>query len=311
VLYRTTLWQPGTAYLPALGKSPVRQAWVGDLLPTTADANTAPQSGLRLVVAHLHSGSTNADEATRFAQIDTLLTWLNTQPLPERPTLWAGSLYFRRSSEAGLQQLLDAGLADPTGLTGTWNQRASFAAYHTQSTRLVGESDGGAGGGADSRDDFLLPHARLLATGGDIALQAETYATFGQDGSFFGESILEAKTLSPALREALYFASDHLPVYIDAQVPTQRTPPPTVGSFRVYPNPASQWLEVQPTVAAQPGATLRLLSATGQVVRTWPVGNGIAPMRLSLQGIAPGAYLLQLAHPSLPTQHQRVVVVGE
>lgn len=64
--------------------------------------------------------------------------------------------------------------------------------------------------------------------------------------------------------------------------------------LKVFPNPASEQLQVElPTESARPGA-LRLLDVQGRVVRPeQPVPAGTRTARLSLQGLSTGVYVLQ------------------
>jgi len=111
---------------------------------------------------------------------------------------------------------------DPLG-TGGWGG-SSNAIKHTQSPRDI--QTGLVGGGMDDRFDLHLATAQLLDSEG-FSMISGTYRAFGNDGQhynvaisaggnnyFFGES-----ARSNLLAQALFDASDHVPVLVDYQVP--------------------------------------------------------------------------------------------
>lgn len=134
-----------------------------------------------------------------------------------------------------------AGLAvdplNPTNVPQTWNNNSAFAGIHTQSTRTgaTPDNDGGATGGMDDRFDVQLS-TQPLHDGEGLAYIPNSYRAFGNDGQHFNKAINATPTipLGAAVANALWDASDHLPVVADYQLPAKMTvsqtatPPPRV-----------------------------------------------------------------------------------
>lgn len=79
----------------------------------------------------------------------------------------------------------------------------------------------------------------------------------------------------------------------------------------VYPNPATEQLTMQTTLAAPAVATCTLTDPSGQLVRTQtaqPGAEGRVSVRFDVRGLAPGLYLLRVQQPGGPPQTQKVLV---
>ena len=185
-------------------------------------------TGFVIYSTHLKAsqGSDNVEQrriAARAIRDDMILRWDAGQPV-----MVMGDFNLYTSSEPAWGALTGnpiepAQLYDPIDEAGSWNNNAVFAAVHTQSTRSVTQSDGGATGGMDSRFDFILVDADLQDTEGWDFL-AGTYDAFGQDGQHFNSSINAAPTnaaVGQDLANNLFAASDHLPVVLELQEPAQ------------------------------------------------------------------------------------------
>ncbi|MBS1518126.1 MAG: T9SS type A sorting domain-containing protein [Bacteroidetes bacterium] len=130
-------------------------------------------------------------------------------------------------------------------LSGTWNQ-ASYSQYHTQSTRTRALSDGGSTGGLDDRFDMML-NSTAMTMEGKIKYIPGSLVPFGNDGNHFNDSInMRPNTAVPdSIADALYYASDHLPVYAKYKFDVNTTSVSSISSalpdnFRLgqnYPNP--------------------------------------------------------------------------
>jgi hypothetical protein len=139
--------------------------------------------------------------------------------------IYAGDMNFYSNAEPGYQAFVAAGngrAVDPLG-TANWTG-ASNAVLHTQSPRLA--SGGLVGGGMDDRFDFILPTA-ALADGAGLSVIPGTTRAFGNDGNHFDTDINQGNNTyypssiprSNALANALWAASDHIPVIVDFKVP--------------------------------------------------------------------------------------------
>ena len=78
------------------------------------------------------------------------------------------------------------------------------------------------------------------------------------------------------------------------------------GPFAVFPNPARERLQLRFAATPPPDARLRLRNARGQTLREWPADTRGG---LSLQGVWPGAYVLQLEDARGALLHAERVMV--
>jgi hypothetical protein len=137
-----------------------------------------------------------------------------------------GDLNLYSNTEEAYLALLAPGaasLTDPLG-SGSWSGGGN-AIKHSQSPRDV--SAGGLVGGAmDDRFDFQLVAASLV-DGEGLDLIGGTYRSVGNDGNHFDVAINAGNNSyfpgeiarSNALADALFDASDHLPVAADLRLP--------------------------------------------------------------------------------------------
>uniref|UniRef100_A0A7C4TCB6 T9SS type A sorting domain-containing protein n=1 Tax=candidate division WOR-3 bacterium TaxID=2052148 RepID=A0A7C4TCB6_UNCW3 len=127
-------------------------------------------------------------------------------------------------------------LCDPLSASGDWHDNHSFSYLHTQSTRTEELPDGGAGGGLDDRFDIILCSPSLLDTIG-LFLHRESYTVFGNDANHFNKSINSGINMSvpDMVADALYYASDHLPVYV--QILDRSGGTGTIKPLAICPNP--------------------------------------------------------------------------
>ena len=136
----------------------------------------------------------------------------------------AGDMNFYTSAEPGYQKFIadetnNIGRAqDLSNQVGSWNNNPIYAAVHTQSTRETAFG-GGAGGGLDDRFDFIFS-SYDINNGNGLEYIEDSLTPFGNDGNHFNQSINEGtnSAVSPEIADALYYASDHLPVFADFDV---------------------------------------------------------------------------------------------
>ena len=185
----------------------------------------ADTSFIRVVVVHLKAGTSSSDRSTRENQTMTIMSYLDALP-DVKNTLVMGDFNIQSSSETSYQNMVNhtntpTRMYDPISANGSWNNNASFAYLHTQSTRMSTEADCGSGGGMDDRLDFILANDYVINDSFQVKYVPGSYAAFGQDGARFDATInTPANTLvSTSIANALYGFSDHLPIIIDLKVP--------------------------------------------------------------------------------------------
>jgi len=178
---------------------------------------------LDVYVAHLKAGNTPSDAADRSRMVDSLRRYLDQQP-PGRNIIFGGDFNVYTSAEAAYDKLIDPyasiWLRDPINRPGSWSSSPGMADVHTQSTRTSLIYDDGSGGGMDDRFDFLLLSSPMTFGSGRFRYTPGSYKALGNPGSCLNQSILtcEPNPVPRRVRNALYYMSDHLPVFLDLEV---------------------------------------------------------------------------------------------
>ena len=173
---------------------------------------------------HLKAGQGGDNEDERADGAEAIRS--NADALPsDAHVIYLGDFNFYSPNEPAYQAMTASGAKqgiDPLGTGSSWSG-ASNAIKHTQSPRATA-SGGLIGGGLDDRFDQHLVSAGLFdGTGFSIV----DYRAFGNDGNHYNGSINTGNnTYYPSqisrsndLADALFDASDHIPVVVDYQYP--------------------------------------------------------------------------------------------
>jgi endonuclease/exonuclease/phosphatase family metal-dependent hydrolase len=106
-------------------------------------------------------------------------------------------------------------LMDPIHKKGKWHDKTKHRPIHTESTRKS-KFGGGKGGGLDDRYDMILI-SYGLEENETLIYSDGSFSVFGNDGKHLNKAVNKPKNkiVSPDIADALYMASDHLPVIID------------------------------------------------------------------------------------------------
>jgi endonuclease/exonuclease/phosphatase family metal-dependent hydrolase len=175
--------------------------------------------------SHLKASDTSADRAERLAGVIAIRQ--NADALGAgRHIIYLGDFNFYSNTEDGYEEFLSLGNGrafDPLG-TGSWAGSAN-AFKHTQSPR-VSASGGLVGGGLNDRFDFQLQSTEMQDDDG-LSVIFTSYRALGNDGLHYDTSINAGgnsyfpgqSARSNALANALFSASDHIPVVADYRVP--------------------------------------------------------------------------------------------
>jgi hypothetical protein len=188
------------------------------------DGYTDPQIDLYIYSAHLRAGSSSSQQADRLFGAQEILEDITSLPAGSR-VIVSGDMNFGSNGEDAYEAFTTSGLDDPLGV-GSWSG-ASNAIKHSQSPRASGLG-GLVGGGMDDRFDFQLTSPGLL-DGGGFAVIEGTYRHVSNDGNHYDTSINDGTNTywpddvagSNALADAMYSASDHIPVACDYQIPAR------------------------------------------------------------------------------------------
>jgi hypothetical protein len=254
---------------------------------------------------HLKASSGTSNEQLRAAEVDSLRKVTNALPAGT-DFIVCGDFNIYGDYESAYQRLVqdqpnnDGDFVDPISITGIWNN-PQYSAYHTQSTRST-QVGGGASGGLDDRFDMILFSNAVDQPGGMMYVPGSC-EPFGNDGNHFSRSINFGfnSAVSTALANALYYASDHLP--ITALFDFGTTPgiaESGLGEFlTVYPNPAFEGISVKCQRANVVCSGWKLISLDGRVVQesdrqlTLPFGDSTLLVS-SLDDVAEGLYVFSV-----------------
>ncbi|MDI9410853.1 MAG: hypothetical protein QM519_04885 [Bacteroidia bacterium] len=185
---------------------------------------TSTAARLYVYSSHLKASSGSANESERLSGATTLRN--NADALPAGSNIiFLGDYNMYTNSESGYVKMTTGGVhpaIDPWG-TANWTG-ASNAIKHTQSPLLT--STNLVGGGVDDRFDLHL-FTGALNDGAGLAYIPGTVRTLGNDGNHFDIAINTGNNSyypsniarGNALADALFGASDHMPVIMEYQVP--------------------------------------------------------------------------------------------
>lgn len=224
------------------------------------DGYSSSEAEFVIFSTHLKAGSTSSDESERLAQTTVIRNYCNDYP-PGTNFMVAGDFNIRASTESSYQMLIgfqadnDGRCKDPIATGGTWHDNYSLRHTHTQSPRVDGGA--GTGGGMDDRFDFVLVSYALDDEDG-LSYVDNSYTAYGNDGLRFNLDINDPpnQIVSAEIADALYDASDHIPVFMELQLPA-KIGAPTALDFGDYivGAAAAETLSVQ-NVASVPGDAL-------------------------------------------------------
>lgn len=238
-------------------------------------------------MCHLKAGQGGSNVTTRAAQTQLLMDYIGTQPTDHHHFV-CGDMNVYTSSEAGYQNMITGPLAlvDPINAPGSWNNNASFASIHTQSTRTTLNLDCGSKGGCDDRFDQILVSSNVMTGADSIQYLANSYDAVGNDGNHFNTNLLNgANTQYPdSVVNALFYMSDHLPVAMDVVVTY-----PTSNGLALYP------LVQSVSCAGESDGEATIVANQGQAPYTYQwdaaAGNATTP---TVTGLTAGTYCVQV-----------------
>jgi endonuclease/exonuclease/phosphatase family metal-dependent hydrolase len=194
------------------------------------DGYTAEEACIRVYVVHLKASQGSDNEQKRLEEVQAMRARMETFPVGQNYMV-AGDFNIYKSSEPAYINMTspDSGLAgvvhDPINRVGNWHVAYSFRDVHTQSTQVVSFAGGATGGMDDRFDQILISEACDDDEG--ISYIENSYVAFGNDALLepgrFDNAINDPpnQIVDDTTANALYYASDHLPVYLDIQLPAK------------------------------------------------------------------------------------------
>ncbi len=255
---------------------------------------------IRIYACHLKAGSAPADAAQRNAEIATLRNVTNALPAGSN-FIVCGDMNTYSNTEPCYLSLLqdnitdDGNVIDPFNMPGIWSQPI-YSAYHTQSTRSV-SFGGGASGGLDDRFDLIL-YSGAIAQAGGMQYISNSCTAIGNDGYHLNDDInLQPNTaVFPYIADALYFASDHLPVsaVFTLQSPTGLSENNDSRPFEVIYHNGTHTLEVETQVHFTKAVEFCIYDSKGSLI--WngslsDVKKATTVFYFNLPELKPGMYI--------------------
>lgn len=256
---------------------------------------------IEIFVAHLKASQGEENEERRLEMVNTFTAYLETLD-PDDPVIFAGDLNLYRSTEAAYQELLDPTnaivLKDPIDTPGNWNNNPSFASVHSQSTRISNNEfdDFGAGGGLDSRFDFILMSENLFETETPITYVNDSYETYGNSGNCYNNRIDDSDCsgiYSSTVRNLLYQMSDHLPIRAQLQINSETLGITEniqeQGTWQIIDNVAQDEIEIAFAKAENTPSIISIYDQTGRLITQIKVGQQ-TKLILPISNYAEGLY---------------------
>ena len=257
---------------------------------------------VRLVCIVSHPKAGQGYETDRLATMRTVMNYIE-QHYADENVLIMGDFNMYRASESGYQ-LLTRTYSDSRSLfvdplsreggVGEWNNNQQFGPYHTQSTRRYSD-ECFSSGGMDDRFDFILMSDEIFMGFNKIKYVDKSYHAVGNDGNHFNQSIDQnGNTSVPTdVLEALFDASDHLPVTMKLSVYAQwGMGENEMADFRVYPNPTGDVITVETQCIASLQTEYRVMNVLGQTLMTGNIHG--ESQQIDVSGLPDGLYFISV-----------------
>jgi endonuclease/exonuclease/phosphatase family metal-dependent hydrolase len=230
------------------------------------------QDTITVYGVHFKAGNSNENADRRSSEAIKLRSYCNRLP-DNTPFLIAGDYNLYSSSEGGWQKLTESQndnsgrVYDPIDKAGDWHENPSYSAIHTQSTRYNQ-------GGLDDRFDFILISNSIRLKNSFNYIEG-SYKSYGNDGQHLNSSVNYGgnRVVRDEVADALYNASDHLPVYADFKIGVQNRTDPAkekINSFRLfqnYPNPFNSTTIIKYSVPYEMNIWINIYSISGRLIR--------------------------------------------
>ncbi|MEX0611918.1 MAG: hypothetical protein WD738_06050 [Pirellulales bacterium] len=190
--------------------------------------------------SHYKADDVPAAEAQRLVEANAIRSNADALAM-DAHIIYAGDLNFYRSTDDGFERLTSAGngqALDPINRIGSWHNNSSFADIHSQAPCLSTCPSGFTTGGMDDRFDFQLVTSEFLDGEGlsyigptvpGMSGLMHSYHAFGNNGSTYNGHINAGSNTvtfpgvtsytKTQILDALWSASDHIPVVADWQLP--------------------------------------------------------------------------------------------
>ena len=210
----------------------------------------------------------------------------------------------------------DGNFVDPlASLSGIYNYYP-YAQYHTQSTRTTPGPGGGSTGGLDDRFDMIL-YSNAVSQPGGVYFVPGSYINIGNDGNHYNLDINYGtnSVVPSAVANALYTASDHLPVGLTLQFGSTsgiEDANKTVHGLQIFPQPITQLSVCSFSLSESSNVNIRITDFSGRIVLEKNLGmlspGNIETPILTSSNLSNGLYFFSIiANNSLITKKISIV----
>lgn len=240
-------------------------------------ATTHDTTYINVVIAHLKASNSAPDAADRATMTNALTAYLNNINSANN-YLCQGDFNLYTSTEQAYQNLIGNSNAnmrfyDPINRAGNWANNTMFKDIHTQSTHNYGNLNNCfVAGGMDDRFDFILI-SKDVRDGTKKALYIPgSYKAVGQDGLHMNNDLTATPTntsVLPAVLNALYNNSDHLPVTLKLKITTgsQSVAELNIKDLNVlFNNPVSEALNITFDTEKSEEYKIQIMSVLGSIL---------------------------------------------
>ncbi len=262
---------------------------------------------LIIYTVHLKASDGQTNEQQRLAEV-TVLRNVTDNLSAGTNFIVAGDFNIYYSGEPAYQKLINQSATgyfiDPLP-AGYWHSNDTYAEIHTQSTCNSSSCpNGGAGGGLDDRFDMILI-SQAIFDSVDIYLIENSSKAFGNDGLHFNKAINVPpfSVITQEIANALYNASDHLPVIAEFQFGAVNSVEPINPSeisfvlYQNYPNPFNPSTTIKFEVPNVTSAKVVLYDLLGRKIKVLFDGYaqvGSTELKLSAEDLQSGIYFYTL-----------------
>jgi hypothetical protein len=257
--------------------------------------NLATSDTLRVFVVHLKASDSANDATARNLEIQKLREVTNQYTLDQH-FIVTGDFNFYRSTEPAYQLLKNVNdtqngyVIDPIDMPGEWGV-FNYRQHHTQSPRAE-SFGGGVAGGLDDRFDLVL-YSKSIANPGGLDYVPNSTIPYGNDGNHYNMSInvMPNTAVSQEIADALYYASDHLPVIAEFIY----NPPLDINetdflNVKIFPNPAENKLFIE---SEEMISNVRIISLTGETI-ILEENNLSKTIEINVEMLKNGIYFVEL-----------------